>query len=114
VVVCGALAFDDQAQEVLIHPTVLIAVRSPSTEACDRGEKFRRSRTWLPTCTDSVLVAQDQPVIEHYPRGDDGLWTLRTLEGLEAQLHLNTIGCTVTLAEVYARVVFPASPAAAA
>jgi Uma2 family endonuclease len=111
VVVCGALTFHDQAQEVLINPTVLIEVLSPSTEAFDRGEKFRRYRTWLPTFTDYVLVAQDQPVIEHYHRGDDGLWTLQTFEGLEAQLHLETIGCTVTLAEVYERVTFPPSPA---
>jgi Uma2 family endonuclease len=109
VVVCGALEFHDQAQEVLINPTVIIEVLSLSTEAFDRGEKFRRYRTWLPTFTDYVLVAQDQPVIEHYHRGEDGLWTLRTLEGLEAQLHLETIGCTVALAEVYERVAFSSS-----
>ena len=35
------------------------------------------------------------------------LWTLRTLESLEAHLHLETIGCTVPLADVYERIVFP-------
>ena len=107
VIVCGAMQFHGQAQDVLINPTVIMEVLSPSTEAFDRGEKFRRYRAWLPTLTDYVLVAQDRPVIDHYHREDDALWTLRTLEGLEARLHLEGIGCTVPLADVYERIVFP-------
>ena len=49
-----------QAEDVLVNPTVIVEVLSPSTEAFDRGEKFRRYRRWLPTLTDYVLVAQDQ------------------------------------------------------
>ena len=88
VVVCGAMQFHGQAQDVLVNPTVILEVLSPSTEAFDWGEKFRRYRAWLPTLTDYVLVAQDRPVIDHYHREDDALWMLRTLEGLEARLHL--------------------------
>src|SRR5712692_10093510 len=107
VVVCGPMQFHDQVRDVLLNPTVLIEVLSPSTEAFDRGAKFRRYRRWLPTLTDYVLVAQDLPVVDHYHRGDDALWTLRTLEGLEARLHREGIGCTVPLADVYERIVFP-------
>src|SRR4030095_183857 len=49
VVVCGAMQFHDQAQDVLVNPTLIVEVLSPSTEAFDRGEKFRRYRAWLPT-----------------------------------------------------------------
>ena len=107
VVVCGTMQFHDAAQDVLLNPTVIIEVLSPSTEGFDRGEKFQRYRHWLPTLTDYVLVAQDRPVIDHYHRGDEALWTLQTLEGLEARLHLENIACTVPLAEVYERIVFP-------
>jgi Uma2 family endonuclease len=107
VVVCGAMQFHSQAEDVLVNPKVIVEVLSPSTEAFDRGEKFHRYRAWLPTLTDYVLVAQDRPVIDHYHREDDALWTLRTLEGLEARLHLETIGCTVPMADVYERIVFP-------
>jgi Uma2 family endonuclease len=106
-VVCGAMQFHSQAEEVLVNPKVIVEVLSPSTEAFDRGEKFRRDRAWLPTLTDYVLVAQDRPVIDHYHRGDEALWMLQTLEGLEARLHLPSIACTVPLAEVYERIVFP-------
>ena len=112
VVVCGALQFHDQARDVLLNPTVIVEVLSPSTEAFDRGEKFRRYRTWLPTLTDYVLVAQNHPLIDHYHRQEDGTWVLRALEGLQTHMHLGMIGCTVPLADVYERIVFPTAPTA--
>jgi Uma2 family endonuclease len=107
VVVCGSSQYHDQIRDVLLNPTVIVEVLSPSTEAFDRGEKFRRYRAWLPTLTDYLLVAQDSPFIEHYHRQEDGTWALRTLEGLHAHVPLETIGCTVSLADVYERIVFP-------
>src|SRR5215813_1971584 len=94
VVVCGAMQFHSQAEDVLVNPKVIVEVLSPSTEAFDRGEKFHRYRRWLPTLTDYVLVAQDRPLIDHYRRQEDGTWALRALEGLQAHMHLGTIGCT--------------------
>lgn len=111
VVGCGPSQYHDQARDVLLNPTVLIEVLSPSTEAFDRGEKFRRYRAWLPVLTDYALVAQDRPLMDHYHRQGDGMWAFRTLEGLEATLHLDSIGCTVGLADVYERIVFPAREA---
>jgi Uma2 family endonuclease len=106
VVVCGSSQYHDQARDVLLNPTVIVEVLSPATEAFDRGEKFRRYRTWLETLTDYVLVAQDRPLIDYYHRQEDGTWVLRTLEGLYATLHLDSINCTVPLADVYERIEF--------
>jgi Uma2 family endonuclease len=106
-VVCGALQFHDQVQDVLLNPLVILEVLSPSTEAFDRGEKFHRYRRWLPTLTDYVLVAQDRPVIDQYRRTETGRWEVDTLEGLAERLHLLSIGCTVALADVYEHIAFP-------
>lgn len=106
VIVCGALRFHDQVQDVLLNPTVILEVLSPSTAAFDRGDKFYLYRTWLPTLQDYVLVAQDRPMVEHYHREDGVRWTLQTLASLEARLRLESVGCTVPLAEVYERVEF--------
>lgn len=108
VIVCGALQFHAQAPDVLVNPTVIIEVLSPSTEAFDRGEKFRRYRTWLPTLREYVLIAQDRALMDHYQRQDAGTWGLCTLEGLTSTLHLTSVGCTIPLAEVYERLVWPA------
>src|SRR5262249_39888199 len=39
-VVCGLDQFDDDHQDTLLNPTVIIEVLSKSTEAYDRGKKF--------------------------------------------------------------------------
>jgi len=46
------------------------------------------------------------PLIDHYHWQEEGTWTLHALEGLQTHLHLETIGYTVPLAEVYERIVF--------
>jgi Uma2 family endonuclease len=106
-VVCGALQFHDEFRDVLLNPTLIVEVLSDSTEAFDRGEKFRRYRTWLPTLKDVLLVAQDKPLIDHYHRVEENRWELVSLEGLEARLSLESIHCTLQLTDVYDRIVFP-------
>ena len=107
VVVCGAMQFHDQVRDVLLNPSLIIEVLSPSTEAFDRGEKFRRYRTWLPTLQDYLLVAQDKPLIDHYHRVEENRWELVPREGLEANLYLESVHCTLRLADVYDRIIFP-------
>lgn len=107
-VACGERKFHDQHRDVLLNPSVIIEVLSKSTEAFDRGEKFMRYRTWLSSFTDYILVAQDQPVIEHYRRQPNDDWVLTTVQGLDAHLSIQSIGCTLQLREVYDGVIFPA------
>jgi Uma2 family endonuclease len=106
-VVCGDLQFHDPFRDVLLNPTLIIEVLSDSTEAFDRGEKFRRYRTWLSTLTDYLLVAQDMPLIDHYHRVEANRWELIAVEGLEASLYLDSLNCSLPLADVYDRIVFP-------
>ncbi len=110
VVACGELKVLDQFRDVLLNPTVIIEVLSPTTEAFDRGEKWERYQRWLPSLTDYVLVSQIKPQLEHFERQPDGAWLYRRVEGLEASLTLASIGCTLRLADVYNRVVFPPEP----
>ena len=105
VVVCGEPRFEDQHVDTLLNPTVIIEVLSDSTESYDRGEKFAHYRA-LPSLSDYLLVAQDQPRIEHYQRQPDGRWLYSATDGLDAQVEIATIGCVLPLAEVYERVDF--------
>jgi Uma2 family endonuclease len=106
-VVCGERKFHDEYQDVLLNPNVIIEVLSKSTEAFDRGEKFIRYRTWLLALSDYILVSQDRPMIEHYRRQSDGEWVLSTLDGLDAALKIESIGCSLKLIDVYDGVQFP-------
>ena len=107
VVVCGEPQFLDEHQDVLLNPTVIIEVLSPSTESFDRGEKFRRYRTHIASLTDYVQVSQALPLIEHFRRQSNDEWVLSTVSDMDGSLHLASINCTLQLSEVYDRVSFP-------
>lgn len=107
VVVCGELSHLDERRDVLLNPSVIIEVLSPATEAFDRGGKWARYQTWLPTLTDYVLVSQTAPHVDHFSRRPEGPWIYSLAYGLESVLRLDSIGCALPLADVYDRVVFP-------
>lgn len=107
-VVCGQPFFHDEHQDVLLNPTVIIEVLSPSTESFDRGDKFRRYGAWIDSLLDYVLVWQSRPRIEHFRRLPDGKWLLTVADGLETSLRLDSIDCELQLSEVYDRVKFSA------
>ena len=100
-IVCGEAKFHDQRGDVLLNPTVIFEVLSPSTEKYDRGEKFRRYRTQIDSLRDYVLVSQDRVRLEQYHREDDGTWSEVEVTELNAALILNSIECTVAVAEIY-------------
>jgi Uma2 family endonuclease len=106
VVVCGEPLYHDAHTDVILNPTVILEVLSPTTEVFDRGEKFTRYQTWNSTLHDYILVAQDRPQIEHFSRQADGGWSYHRYVGLEAEVDIPSIECTLKLADVYERIVF--------
>jgi Uma2 family endonuclease len=104
-VVCGAPIFHDDKRDVLVNPTAIFEVLSPSTEAYDRGEKFLRYRRGIATLRDYILVHQSDAIVEHFIRNADGAWPGHTIEGIDATLNIPSIGCELSLAEIYARVI---------
>lgn len=111
VVVCGAPRFDDDQEDTLLNPTVIIEVLSKSTEAYDRGEKFAQYRT-LESLSDYLLIAQDIARIEHFARQADGAWLFAERSGLDAAVVIRSIECQLSLADVYDKIELT-SPASA-
>lgn len=106
-VVCGEMKFHDEHRDVLLNPTVIIEVLSPTTEAFDRGEKWSKYQTWLPELSDYVLVSQSNPQLEHFHRQASGQWLYSLVNELEGSLNFTSVNCTLPLTEVYDRIVFP-------
>ncbi|HWX41876.1 MAG TPA: Uma2 family endonuclease [Blastocatellia bacterium] len=104
-VVCGKPIFHDDKRDVLINPTAIFEVLSASTEAYDRGEKFLRYRRGITTLTDYTLIHQSRAIVEHFTRSTDVVWPSKTIEGIDATLSIPSIGCEISLAEIYARVI---------
>ncbi|MBY0526951.1 MAG: Uma2 family endonuclease [Gemmataceae bacterium] len=107
IVVCGEPEFHDAHQDVILNPTAIVEVLSPSTEAFDRGDKFTRYQAWNPTLLDYVLVSQREPRIEHFHRHTRRRWEYDLHDALDMSVVLPSIDCTLKLADVYERVVFP-------
>src|SRR2546430_2391059 len=99
-IVCGEAEFHDEHGDVLLNPTVIFEVLSPSTEKYDRGEKFRRYRQ-IESLKDYVMVSQDQARVEHHHRQPEDKGTATEVNGLDAGLVLSSIDCRIPLAEVY-------------
>jgi len=111
VIVCGEPQFLDKHRDVLLNPAVIIEVLSPTTEAFDRGEKFRRYRTFSPSLTDYIVVAQQLPLIEHFKRNAEGLWFIAaSVQEMERNVEVASINCSLRMNEVYDRVTFGAHP----
>jgi Uma2 family endonuclease len=103
VVVCGRAEFEDEENDTLLNPTVIIEVLSKTTEAYDRGRKFEQYRR-LPSLADYLLIAQDQAKIEHYTRQSENEWLLSETRGPHDSIQIASIQCTLALDEVYEKV----------
>ncbi len=105
-IVCGEPPYHDERRDVLINPTVIFEVLSPSTENYDRGEKFTRYSTHIGTLKNYVLLSQHEPRIETFTRQAEGSWTSSVAHGLPASVYLPAIDCQIVLAEIYDRMTF--------
>jgi Uma2 family endonuclease len=84
---------------------LLIEVTSDSTVNYDRGDKSVDYRS-IESLRDLLIVAHDQPSIDHFVRQDKNTWNLTSVQGLEATMELPSIGCRLALAEIFAGVEF--------
>lgn len=107
IVVCGPPVIERvQGLDVLVNPSLIIEILSPSTEAYNRGQKFVSYKS-IESFREYLLVAQDRPSITHYVRQADGSWLRSDIEGLDNEIELVTISCKMSLREIYALVEFP-------
>ena len=103
IALCGEHQFQDGRRDVLLNPSLIAEVLSDSTEAYDRGKKFAIYRQ-IPSLREYLLVSQHQVLVELYSRADDGRWTLSDFSALTDSVPLPSVGCTLSLAEVYDKV----------
>jgi Uma2 family endonuclease len=102
VVACGEPRFEDSELDTLLNPVLIVEVLSKSTEDYDRGTKFAHYRT-IPSLSEYLVIAQGHIHVEHWIRELEH-WILTETDQLASTLELPSIGCTLSLADVYDRV----------
>ena len=104
-VVCGELQFDDARKDTLINPTVLVEVLSESTEKYDRGAKSGHYRQ-ITLLQEIVLISPDEPLVERLTRQANGGWLLMESRELSDEVHLESLGISFSLSDVYRGLAF--------
>ena len=99
-VVCGPVQLYPGSDDILVNPTVIVEVLSPSTANYDRGLKFELYRQF-PTLRDYVIIHQKSIYIEHHSRQSDNAWLLREYRGPDARVPLPSIACELHSGSVY-------------
>jgi len=108
-VVCGEPRYEERSgASTLENPKVIFEILSPSTEGYDRGKKFKLYSD-LESLTDYILIAQNEPWVQHYTRLEGGDWQLSQTMSLEGAVQIPSIGCDLPMSEIYLDVEFPKS-----
>ena len=105
VVICGKPVFASKRSENLTNPKVIVEILSPSTGEYNYGRKFSLYGT-LPSFEEYVLIAQDEPRVDVFRKGDGNHWIMGRSAGLESVAKLESLGIELPLAEIYEGVEF--------
>ncbi|MDJ0580246.1 Uma2 family endonuclease [Crocosphaera sp.] len=104
-VVQGQPVYQSPGTTTITNPTIIVEVLSKSTQARDRGDKFRFYRS-VPEFKEYILIDQYTVLVEHFVKTSDHQWMLTEYEAKEANLSLNSVNFEISLEELYKRVNF--------
>lgn len=103
VATCQDEAFEDEQEDTLLNPRLIIEILSNSTEGYDRGDKFFHYRQ-IESFVEYVLVSQKSSHVERYVRQADNTWLYSEYKSLDEKVELSSIGCEVSLGDIYNKV----------
>ncbi|HRF41515.1 MAG TPA: Uma2 family endonuclease [Saprospiraceae bacterium] len=105
VVVAGVPIESEEEASAIINPILIFEVLSPSTMDYDRNRKFLEYQS-LPSFQEYVLVRQDAPEALLAFREEPDLWRSSETAGMDADIVLRSIGASLPMKDVYAKVEF--------
>lgn len=103
-VVCGQAKFSDDTHTMLLNPTFVLEVVSPSSEQYDKVVKLEYYRS-LPSVQAYLILDQERVFAQLSTRQDNG-WLLREFTDLESTVPLEVINPQLNLAEAYRDIEF--------
>ncbi|MGK7884526.1 MAG: Uma2 family endonuclease [Crocosphaera sp.] len=104
-VVQGQPVYQSPGKTTITNPTIIVEVLSKSTQARDRGDKFRFYRS-VPEFKEYILIDQYTVLVEHFVKTSEHQWLLTEYEAKESKLSLDSVNFEINLEELYKRVNF--------
>ncbi len=102
---CGQPIYEDLGnQRLLVNPTLIVEVLSPSTALYDRGEKFAEYKS-IESFREYLLIAQDKKFVTLYTKHNEKFWFQS--EYFEGEtLKLESLDCELSVDEIYQGIAF--------
>lgn len=97
--------YHDNRTDTIENPTVIVEVLSKSTQAYDRGDKFKVYRT-LPSFEEYVLVNQYAKQIEHYVKTQEKRWIFSEYDQVDSSIQLEKVPFEISIDDLYDQVDF--------
>ena len=104
-VIKGQPLYQGNSQSNVINPLIIVEVLSNSTQAYDRGDKFKFYRS-LPTFQEYILIEQSSYSVELYYKQKDDQWLIDFVTGENAVLQLVSVDWQISFQDLYQRVNF--------
>jgi Uma2 family endonuclease len=104
-VIQGQPLYQGNSQSNVINPLIIVEVLSNSTQAYDRGDKFKFYRS-LPTFQEYILIEQSSYSVERYYKQKDDQWLIDFVTGENAVLQLLSVDWQISFQDLYQRVNF--------
>jgi Uma2 family endonuclease len=104
-VIKGQPLYQGSSQSNVINPLIIVEVLSNSTQAYDRGDKFKFYRS-LPTFQEYILIEQSSYSVERYYKQKDDQWLIDFVTGENAVLQLLSVDWQISFQDLYQRVNF--------
>lgn len=99
-VIHGKPKFYKDRKDTITNPLLIVEVLSKSTQKYDEGGKFTKYRT-LSSFKEYVLVSQSPPCVVAHFRKDTDLWRITDNRDITGSIYLESINCTLALADIY-------------
>lgn len=104
-IIKGEPIFQENRNDIVVNPSIIIEVLSKSTSSRDRGDKFSYYRS-IKEFQEYILVDQYKIHIEHFSKTSDGNWLLKESSQKDGILKLTSVNCEIPYQHIYQRVNF--------
>lgn len=104
-ILCGEPELWNNRTDMILNPTVIIEVLSPSTAGYDQGDKFKLYRD-IPSVKEYILIVSTEQMVQRYLKQAPHQWSFSDTREAEALFEVETIGFSCPVKELYRNVDF--------
>lgn len=102
---CGKPEYEETGkQKLLINPTLIVEVLSPSTEGYDKDKKFKAYKS-IESLREYLLISQDEKFVVLYTKHNEKFWFQSEYVDGET-LKLESLDCNLSVDEIYEGIIF--------